>query len=316
MARFCTACGRPLSERDTFCTQCGVAVAASSLPSVPPPGAPPPADHPGMMARFCTACGHSLSERDAFCTQCGVAVAASSLPSVPQPGAPPPTAQPAPPPTEAQSAATAAQTTQRLAGQTEASPPAARPSAAAKPMSAPLTAVPGPRTRRPDTPANAVALPVLAAIGSLIAWAYWRPPLTASNIFSYVPGASSAGTQHLHGLTSMHGRVGIAAAVALVVGAIVVRRARLVGGLLIMAASLVLIGDGIAGVSSSLNAISRSGSGLSQMSFNTTWLTEYELAPSVVAAVAGLLAFLGGVAALRAARRLHYLPTARARLLD
>lgn len=184
------------------------------------------------------------------------------------------------------------------------------------------TYAPSPTSRVGDLPAAAVVLPLLAAVGSFIAWALWRQPQEIGSLHSAM-GSLMAGSlmaintpgMSPQGLTIAQCLIGVVAAFGLLIGAVAVRRARLVGGVLTVVASLVLIGDGIAGVIASLHAISSwnnifgggafAGSRLaaSIASYSTTYVTEHSLVPSAAATVAGLLALIGGVLALRAAAR-------------
>ena len=165
--------------------------------------------------------------------------------------------------------------------------------------------------------ASAVVLPLLGSAGSVLAWTHWRPPLPApaQSAVAQALGPLGSGLASTHGLSTTHGTIGLAAAIACVaglVGLVLPGRLRMLAAVVIALASLAIAANGLtaflsanhlqADWSSLVHAV---GNGTTTSTLNgvTSAITRNALIPSAGAAGGGVLGLAGGMNALRGGMR-------------
>jgi hypothetical protein len=167
---------------------------------------------------------------------------------------------------------------------------------------------------------SGVVLPAVGSIGSIVAWTHWRPPLhtpgsEAQTQVSSALGPLGNGLAASHGLGTAHGAIGLASAVICVggiIGLFLPGRLRLVAAIVIAVSSAVIAANGLVAFVSAnhlhqqwtdlTQAINSSGSKASLNGVSSA-IVKRALVPSAAATAAGLIAFSGGLSALRTVAR-------------
>lgn len=167
---------------------------------------------------------------------------------------------------------------------------------------------------------SSVVLPLVASVGSIVAWTHWRPPLEApaeAKLAHSLGGLGPLGTglASSHGLGTPHGAIGLASAIACfagILGLLLPGRLRLLAAAVIALSSIAIAVNGLTAFlsanhlhnswSSVIHTIGGTGSS-SSLSGVTSAIAKSALAPSAGATGAGAVGLFGAISSLRSALR-------------
>lgn len=167
---------------------------------------------------------------------------------------------------------------------------------------------------------SAIALPLIAGAGSIVAWTHWRPPLQVpgqQELTHSLGGLGPLGTglAASHGFGTTHGVVGLVAAIGCLAGAVgmlLPGRLRMIGAVVVALSSVAIAANGLSaflsanhlhGAWNSVVQAVGSGSTATPLSGVTSAISRNALAPAAGATGAGLVGMAGGLNALRSGLR-------------